>query len=68
MQSSAAKRAGEAYGKVVEEATAGINTGLAAGDGAPAFLVRAFSLAEREDALVDLEHLTTLEKVRAAVC
>jgi hypothetical protein len=56
-------RAGSAYRKVVEEATGGINTGLAVNDGAPAFMARAFSLAEREDALFDLRHLTTLEKV-----
>jgi hypothetical protein len=64
VQSSAEQRAGEVYKRVVEEATAGVNTGLAAGEGVPPFLVRAFSLAEREDFMLDLPHLTTLEKVR----
>lgn len=53
------------YGRVVEEATAGLNTGLATRGGAPAFLVRAFSLAEQEDLLMDFDQLTTMEKVRA---
>jgi hypothetical protein len=61
-------RAGSAYRKVVEEATGGINTGLAVDDGAPAFMARAFSLAEREDALFDLRHLTTLEKACLPLC
>lgn len=63
MQSDAEERAGEVYRRVVEEATGGVNTGLAAGAAVPPFLVRAFSLAERDDFMFDLPHLTTLEKV-----
>lgn len=58
-------KADEVYGRVVEEATAGLNTGLATRGGAPAFLVRAFSLAEQEDLLMDFDQLTTMEKVHA---
>jgi hypothetical protein len=62
---AAVAKADEVYGRVVEEATAGLNTGLATRGGAPAFLVRAFSLAEQEDLLMDFDQLTTMEKVQA---
>ncbi len=49
---------------VTQEALQGHKT-VAGEAGAPAFLRRAFSLCERDDAAVDLQHLTTLQKVRA---
>eukprot|EP00884_Botryococcus_braunii_P010106 jgi/Botrbrau1/19097/Bobra.0077s0011.1 len=60
---NAVAKADEMYERVVDEATAGLNTGLATQAGAPAFLVRAFSLADQEDLLMDFDLLTTLEKV-----
>ena len=52
---------------VTQEALQGHKT-VAAEAGAPAFLRRAFSLCERDDAAVDLQHLNTLQKVSQARC
>ena len=55
-------RPSSVFQDVTQEALQGHKT-VAAGAGTPAFLRRAFSLCERDDAAVDLEHLTTLQKV-----
>ena len=54
--------ASSTYQHVTAEALQGHKT-VAAEQGAPAFLRRAFSLCERDDADVDLQHLNTLQKV-----
>ncbi|KAK9842880.1 hypothetical protein WJX74_003838 [Apatococcus lobatus] len=54
--------ASSTYQHVTAEALRGHKT-VAAEQGAPAFLRRAFSLCERDDAAVDLAHLNTLQKV-----
>ena len=53
------------YQDVTREALQGHKT-VAAEAGAPAFLRKAFSLCERDDAAVDLHHLNTLQKVSTA--
>lgn len=54
--------ASSTYQHVTAEALQGHKT-VAGEQGAPAFLRRAFSLCERDDAAVDLQHLNTLQKV-----
>lgn len=55
--------AGRLYSQAVNDATGGKSAGIPKDQDTAAFITRAFSLIERENLNVDLDHLDALEKV-----